>query len=130
MGLPEFKTFPKPNSFIKNIYKNFSHNPIVLKIKNIESTINHDVKMVEYFLGEQLQYMGLVNYKSFIHFGLTSQDINNNSITLSIKNCIEDIIIPIIENILSDLLEKSSDWIHYKMLSHTHGQPNCSNNYG
>ena len=67
--------------------------------------------------------MGLSQFKSFIHFGLTSQDINNNSITLSIKNCIEDIIIPIIENILSDLLEKSSDWIHYKMLSHTHGQP-------
>jgi len=122
MGLPEFKTFPQSNSFLKNIYKNFSHD-CCMKIKNIESTINHDVKAVEYFLGEQLQYMGLSQFKSFIHFGLTSQDINNNSITLSIKNCIEDIIIPIIENILSDLLEKSSDWIHYKMLSHTHGQP-------
>tara|TARA_Y100000817_G_C16789224_1_gene514282 strand:+ start:19 stop:1140 length:1122 start_codon:yes stop_codon:yes gene_type:complete len=94
-----------------------------MRIKKFESTINHDVKAVEYFISQQLQFMGLSEFKSFIHFGLTSQDINNNSITLSIKNCIEDVFIPMIELILEDLLEKSSDWVHYKMLSHTHGQP-------
>ena len=67
--------------------------------------------------------MGLSQYIPFIHFGLTSQDVNNNSITLSIKNCIEDIIIPLINNILIDLSNKSSEWKHNKMISHTHGQP-------
>ena len=122
IGLPEFENFPPNKIFLRNIYKNFSHSDCI-EIKKIESSINHDVKAVEYFLSEKLQKIYLSDYKSFIHFGLTSQDINNNSITLSIKNCIEDVIIPLLENILSDLLEKSSDWIHYKMLSHTHGQP-------
>ena len=120
--LPEFKLFPSNTFLLRNIYKKFSCSDCI-QIKNIESTINHDVKAVEYFFSEQLNKINLSDYKSFIHFGLTSQDINNNSITLSIKNCIEDVIIPLLENILSDLLEKSSDWIHYKMLSHTHGQP-------
>jgi len=122
IGLPELQNFPSDTSFLKNIYNSFSFSDCI-QIKNIESTINHDVKAVEYFFSQQLQKNNLSNYKSFIHFGLTSQDINNNSITLSIKNCIEDVIIPLLQNILSDLLEKSSDWIHYKMLSHTHGQP-------
>ena len=122
IGLPEFKNFPPNKTFLRNIYKNFSNSDCI-EIKNIESTINHDVKAVEYFLSEKLQKIYLSDYKSFIHFGLTSQDINNNSITLSIKNCIEDVFIPMIELILDDLLEKSSDWVYYKMLSHTHGQP-------
>ena len=120
--LPEFKLFPSNTFLLRNIYKKFSYSDCI-HIKNIESTINHDVKAVEYFFSEQLNKINLSDYKSFIHFGLTSQDINNNSITLSIKNSIEDLIIPLLENILSDLLEKSSTWIHYKMLSHTHGQP-------
>ena len=120
--LPEFKLFPSNTFLLRNIYKKFSCFDCI-QIKNIESTINHDVKAVEYFFSEQLNKINLSDYKSFIHFGLTSQDINNNSITLSIKNSIEDLIIPLLENILSDLLEKSSTWIHYKMLSHTHGQP-------
>ena len=118
IGLPEFKNFPDNNIFIRNIYKNFSHSDCI-QIKKIESTINHDVKAVEYFLSEKLQKNYLSDYKSFIHFGLTSQDINNNSITLSIKNCIEDVFIPTVELILDSLLKKSSDWVHYKMLSHT-----------
>ena len=120
--LPELENFPEDNSFLRNIYKNFS-NMCCTKIKNIEKNINHDVKSVEYFLAEQLQYMGLSKYTSFIHYGLTSQDINNNSITLSIKNCMDDIIIPLINNILVDLSNKSSVWKHDKMISHTHGQP-------
>ena len=122
IGLPELKPFPSNNILLKNIYKNFSYDDCI-QIKNIESNINHDVKAVEYFFSQQLDKINLSKYKSFIHFGLTSQDINNNSITLSIKNCIEDIFIPLMENILNDLLNKSSDWVQYKMLSHTHGQP-------
>ena len=122
VGIPELKNFPNDTKLLKNIYNNFSHQDC-MKIKNIESNINHDVKAVEYFLSEKIEKLNLSKYKSFIHFGLTSQDINNNSITLSIKNSLENLIIPLIDNILSDLLEKSSQWIYYKMLSHTHGQP-------
>ena len=122
IGLPELINFPPNKVLIRNIYKNFSHMDC-LKIKEIESKINHDVKAVEYFLNEKLKKLHLTKFSSFIHFGLTSQDINNNSITLSIKNCIEDIIIPMIELISDELLEKSSDWIHHKMISRTHGQP-------
>ena len=123
IGLPELANmFSNKFYIIRNIYKTFSHS-CCINIKDIESTINHDVKAVEYFLSEKMQKIGLSKYTSFIHFGLTSQDINNNSITLSIKNCIEEVIIPLIEDILKDLLEKSSNWKQYKMISHTHGQP-------
>tara|TARA_B000000475_G_C15974811_1_gene438527 strand:- start:101 stop:1456 length:1356 start_codon:yes stop_codon:yes gene_type:complete len=122
VDLPELVSFPANNLFIKNIYKKFSKVDC-LEIKNIESKINHDVKAVEYYIGDELEKLNLSNFKSFIHFGLTSQDINNNSITLSIKNCIEDIFIPLFENILDDLLDKSLNWVKFKMISHTHGQP-------
>ena len=78
---------------------------ICIMIKDIEK-IKHDVKAVEYFIQNKFDNLKLSKFKSFIHFGLTSQDINNNSITLSIKECIEDKIIPKLENILSTLLEK------------------------
>ena len=122
INLDELSNFPNNDSFIINIYKNFSKSDC-LEIKNIESTINHDVKSVEYFLAKKLENTDFYKFKSFIHFGLTSQDINNNSITLSIKNCIENILIPQIENILNDLSNKSLLWINYNMLGHTHGQP-------
>ena len=120
--LPELENFPDINQELKNIYKKFSHSDCI-QIKNIESTINHDIKAVEYFLAQKLESFDLQNYKSFIHFALTSQDINNNAITLSIKNCIEEIIIPILEKTLNSLLQKSSEWSEHIMLSHTHGQP-------
>ena len=120
--LPELKDFPDINQELKNIYKNFSHDDCI-QIKNIEFVINHDVKAVEYFLAQKLESFDLHKYKSFIHFGLTSQDINNNAITLSIKNCIEEIIIPKLEEILTNLLDKSLQWSEHVMLSHTHGQP-------
>ena len=122
INLDELSNFPNNDSFIKNIYKNFSKSDC-LEIKNIESTINHDVKSVEYFLAKKIENTDFYKFKSFIHFGLTSQDINNNSITLSIKNCIENILIPEIQDILNDLSNKSSLWINYNMLGHTHGQP-------
>ena len=120
--LPQLSNFPNDDLFIKNIYKNFSKLDC-FKIKYIESTINHDVKSVEYFLAQKLENTDYYKFKSFIHFGLTSQDINNNSITLSIKNCIENILIPEIQDILNDLSNKSSLWINCNMLGYTHGQP-------
>ena len=120
--LPKLINYPIDEGFLRHIYKNFSHKDC-LKIKNEELIINHDVKAVEYFLAEKLRKVNLSNLIPFIHFGLTSQDINNNSITLSIKNCIEELIIPLIEVILAELLKKSTDWINHKMISRTHGQP-------
>ena len=109
-------------SIIRTIYDKFSLEDCII-IKDIEKKINHDVKAVEYFIQNKFDSLGLSKYKSFIHFGLTSQDINNNSITLSIKECIEFTIIPILENILSILLDKILLWKNIIMISHTHGQP-------
>ena len=107
IGLPELQNFPSDTFFLK-IFIILFHFLIVFKSKILNLLLITMLKNVEYFFSQQLQKNNLSNYKSFIHFGLTSQDINNNSITLSIKNCIEDVIIPLLENILSDLLEKSS----------------------
>ena len=109
-------------SIIRTIYDKFTLEDCII-IKDIEKKINHDVKAVEYFIQNKFDTLGLSKYKSFIHFGLTSQDINNNSITLSIKECIEFTIIPILENILSILLDKILLWKNIIMISHTHGQP-------
>ena len=107
---------------IENIYINFT---IVdcMKIKSIESNVNHDVKALVYFIQEIFDKSNLSNYKTHIHYGLTSQDINNNALTLSIKNCVEDVIIPLLETILNTLLEKINQWKHIIMISYTHGQP-------
>ena len=115
----DFENYSKQ---LKNIYTNFNYKDCI-RIKEIEREIKHDVKSVEYFLHEKFDNIGLSNKKQFIHFGLTSQDINNNSVTLSIKECIEKEIIPYIENLLSIILDKSNEWIQFKMISHTHGQP-------
>lgn len=107
---------------IMNIYYNFTLKDCI-KIKNIEKNINHDVKAVEYFIQDKFDNLGLSQYKSFIHFALTSQDINNNSLTLSIKECVEDLIIPLLEIILQNLLDKAKLWDNITMISRTHGQP-------
>ena len=109
-------------TLIRTIYDNFTLQDCIA-IKNIEKKINHDVKAVEYFIQDKFDNLGLSQYKSFIHFALTSQDINNNSLTLSIKECINDIVIPLLETILNNLLEKSKVWENIIMISRTHGQP-------
>ena len=121
--LDELKDFTDNNcTIIKNIYQNFTLEDCIA-IKKIEENINHDVKALEYFIQNKFDTFGLSKFKSFIHFGLTSQDINNNSIILSIKDCIEFTIIPLLETILSNLLKKSQLWNKIIMISHTHGQP-------
>ncbi len=91
-------------------------------IKAIERVTNHDVKAVEYFIKEQFDALGLEKYKEFIHFGLTSQDINNTAIPLSLKESLEDTYYPILEEILETLGDLSEEWAATPMLARTHGQ--------
>lgn len=94
-----------------------------LGIKEIEKTTNHDVKAVEYFLKEKFDTLGLDEYKEFIHFGLTSQDINNTAIPLSLKDAINEVYCPLIETLINNLKAKADEWSDIPMLAKTHGQP-------
>jgi adenylosuccinate lyase len=107
---------------LQDIYKNFSEND-VLEIKEIEKQTNHDVKAVEYFLKNKLEYRNLSKYKEFIHFGLTSQDINNTAIPLMIKNWLQNEYFLEIYTLLRNLKNLSQEWKDVPMLSYTHGQP-------
>jgi adenylosuccinate lyase len=107
---------------LRGIYKNFSSED-ALAIKKIESVTNHDVKAVEYFIKEKFDNLNLSAYKEFIHFGLTSQDINNTAIPLSIKEAMNDVYVPEYFVVLEKLKTLSKDWAHIPMLARTHGQP-------
>ena len=107
---------------LRSIYKEFSTDD-ALKIKDIEKVTNHDVKAVEYFIKEQFDALNISKYKEFIHFGLTSQDINNTAIPLSIKEAMNDVYVPEYFVILNRLKELSKDWANVPMLARTHGQP-------
>lgn len=107
---------------IRKIYNDFSFDD-ALRIKEIEKTTNHDVKAVEYFLKEKFDDLGLADYKEFIHFGLTSQDINNTAIPYSLRDAIKDVYYPLIEQIINTLADMAEQWKHVAMLAHTHGQP-------
>jgi adenylosuccinate lyase len=123
MPLPELKSVNK-NSFtpLQNIYKEFSVR-YAEEIKATEKTTNHDVKAVEYFLKNKFEESGLSAFKEFIHFGLTSQDINNTAFPLAIKNVIEEIYKPRIDEVIKSLEALSIKWKDIAMLSRTHGQP-------
>jgi len=108
---------------LRNIYCNFSEAD-AQRIKDIEGVTNHDVKAVEYFLKEEFDKLGgLEEYKEFIHFGLTSQDINNTSIPLSIKEALQNVYYPLIEELIAQLKQYANDWDKVSMLAKTHGQP-------
>jgi len=107
---------------LRKIYKDFSTED-ALAIKDIESVTNHDVKAVEYFIKKEFDTLGLEQYKEFIHFGLTSQDINNTAIPLSIKEAMNNVYVPQYIEVLKRLEELSSDWANIPMLARTHGQP-------
>ncbi|MDN5215917.1 adenylosuccinate lyase [Fulvivirgaceae bacterium BMA12] len=94
-----------------------------LKIKEIEKTTNHDVKAVEYFLKEKFDALGIGDQKEFIHFGLTSQDINNTSIPLSLKNGLENVYLPLLEEVNALINQLGENWKDVPMLAKTHGQP-------
>ncbi len=107
---------------LRNIYKNFSIAD-AKHIKEIESVTNHDVKAVEYFLKEKFDAANLSSIKEFIHFGLTSQDINNTSVPLSIKEALADVFIPQVQGLIDKLQSLSDEWADIPMLARTHGQP-------
>lgn len=107
---------------IRNIYNDFSFDD-ALRIKEIEKTTNHDVKAVEYFLKEKFDILGLSDFKEFIHFGLTSQDINNTAIPYSLRDAIKDVFYPLIDEVINQLTDMAEQWKHVAMLAHTHGQP-------
>lgn len=107
---------------LRKIYQEFTTDD-AQRIKDIEKVTNHDVKAVEYFLKEKFDALNLQAYKEFIHFGLTSQDINNTSVPLSIKEALKNVIIPQVEALIADLASKAEEWKNVAMLAKTHGQP-------
>ena len=107
---------------LRDIYTKFSLND-AKRIKEIESVTNHDIKAVEYFIKERLEKLGLSENKEFVHFGLTSQDINNTSIPISIKDALNDVLLPELKETLGILKGLSEDWKDIPMLAKTHGQP-------
>lgn len=121
--LPDLKNFPKGKvADLRNIYTKFNEAD-ALSIKEIEKTTNHDVKAVEYFLKKKFDELGLSDYKEFIHFGLTSQDVNNTAIPLSLKEAMIAVLVPAIQNIITTLHKFSTEWAAIAMLARTHGQP-------
>lgn len=107
---------------LRAIYRNFSQED-ARRIKDIESVTNHDVKAVEYFLKEEFDRLGLGAYKEFIHFGLTSQDINNTSVPMSIKEAIAEVYRPLLLRLIEHLEGRAAEWADIAMLAKTHGQP-------
>ena len=107
---------------LRKIYREFSVEDAT-HIKEIESVTNHDVKAVEYFIKEKFDLLSLQEYKEFIHFGLTSQDINNTSVPLSIKDALNEVYFPGLQEVIDMLKKYAEDWADVPMLAKTHGQP-------
>ncbi|RYY32861.1 MAG: adenylosuccinate lyase [Sphingobacteriaceae bacterium] len=122
--LPQLQDFDKGLSEkLRDIYKNFSEADAE-SVKQIEKITNHDVKAVEYFIKQKFDEIGgLEQYKEFIHFGLTSQDINNTAIPYSFKAALQDVYYPAITELVNTLKSYAADWENIPMLAHTHGQP-------
>ena len=123
LPLPQLKDVdPKIAQELRKIYSEFSMVD-AQAVKEIEKTTNHDVKAVEYFIKDKLDTLGLAQYREFIHFGLTSQDINNTAIPLSLKESLENVIVPLQLKLTDKISEIASDWEDIPMLARTHGQP-------
>jgi len=121
--LPQLASFPSDKAIaLRSIYLNFSEAQ-AKQIKDIEKTTNHDVKAVEYFLKNEFDQMGLSAFKEFIHFGLTSQDINNTATPLLLKEFLEKEFLPLLNKIVSLLEQQATQWKDIAMLARTHGQP-------
>ena len=124
LPLPQLKDFDKSLfDSLRNIYRNFTVEDAG-RVKDIEKITNHDVKAVEYYIKEELDKIGGFDaYKEFIHFGLTSQDINNTSVPLSVKEALTDTYIPVVEELIEQLRTYAEEWKNVPMLAKTHGQP-------
>ena len=121
--LPQLVNFPEQTKTgLRNLHHQFSLEDAG-RIKEIERITNHDVKAVEYFLKEKFDLLGLDPFKEFIHFGLTSQDINNTAVPCSIQDAIEEVYLPAMKGLVAKLVELSDSWGNIPMLAKTHGQP-------
>lgn len=121
--LPALENFPHEQfEGLRSIYLKFDEAG-AKRIKEIEKTTNHDVKAVEYFIKEKMEQAGLGAFKEYIHFGLTSQDINNTAIPLSLKEALETVLLPKLQEVSSTLGQLAQDWHDVPMLAKTHGQP-------
>jgi len=121
--LPQLATFDNTKfGTLREIYSNFDTDD-ASEIKELEQTTNHDVKAVEYFIKKKFDVLGLDGFKEFIHFGLTSQDINNTAIPLSIKEAMNDVYVPKYFELLEKLEGLVTEWVEIPMLARTHGQP-------
>jgi adenylosuccinate lyase len=121
--IPVFKSFPNESiEKIKNIYLNFSYEDAI-SVKEIEKETNHDVKAVEYFIKNKFKELRLNKYLEYIHFGLTSQDINNTAVPLSIKDALSSVYIPELNELVDLLDKKVKEYSEISMLARTHGQP-------
>ena len=117
-----FADRPQLAEQLRDIYRHFGEKD-ALEVKEIEKTTNHDVKAVEYYLKRRFDELELEAYKEFVHFGLTSQDVNNTAVPLSIKECHEKVLLPQYTAVLEELERRAEEWRNVPMLAHTHGQP-------
>ncbi|MDO1447593.1 adenylosuccinate lyase [Rhodocytophaga aerolata] len=123
LPLPQLADFPKEKyNDLRKLYENFSIED-ARQIKDIEKTTNHDIKALEYYIKSRMESLEVENFSEFIHFGLTSQDINNTAIPLSLKEGLEKEIKPVLNNLHQKLLNLASQWTSIPMLAYTHGQP-------
>ena len=113
---------PQAVEQLRDIYRIFSESD-ALEVKEIEQTTNHDVKAVEYLVKRRLDSLGLGEYREFVHFGLTSQDVNNTAVPLSMKECHEQVLLPQYQKVLDEIEQRAQEWREIPMLAHTHGQP-------
>ncbi|MDD4141774.1 MAG: adenylosuccinate lyase [Bacteroidales bacterium] len=121
--LPQLANFPIDKfEALRKLYEDFTIED-TQKVKDIERVTNHDVKAVEYFLRDKFDELNLSQYKEFIHFGLTSQDINNTAMPMMLHDAHENVVIPQLNTLCNKLLAMSQEWINIPMLAHTHGQP-------
>jgi adenylosuccinate lyase len=121
--LPQLESFDKElYKDLRHIYKKFQLEDAE-RVKDIESVTNHDVKAVEYFIKEKFDALGIQEYKEFIHFGLTSQDINNTAVPYSLRDAVHDIYYPLLEELIQQLDDYANEWKDVSMLAKTHGQP-------
>lgn len=123
LPLPQLAGFDR-NLFepLRDIYRNFSAKD-AQQIKDIEKTTNHDVKAVEYFIKSHFERLQIVHYQEFVHFGLTSQDVNNTAIPLSLKEAVTSVYLPLLGDVMQKLAAIAAQWANLPMLAFTHGQP-------
>lgn len=123
MGLPRFNTLTGgQQEALRDIYRRFTQDD-AMAVKNHEAVTNHDVKAVEYFLKDRLKSMGMTDELEYVHFGLTSQDINNTATPMLLADALNQVYYPALENLISTLKAMADEWSDIPMLAHTHGQP-------